>query len=208
MPKTKLDFKKSEPEFYKSSSKEASIVKVPSMTYFMIDGKGNPNTAQSYQDAIQCLYAVSYGLKMKIIKKEQPNKDYIVPPLEGLWYLDDMTEWSMENKDNWKWTMIIRIPDFATQDQIKRCLEIVKQTKNPSSLPNLRIESYHEGLSAQIMHLGPYSEEPSTIKALHEYIKEANYALRGKHHEIYLSDPRKAKPEKLKTIIRQPISMN
>lgn len=199
----KVDFKKELNRLYKSSSKEVVFVDVSKMSFLMVDGAGNPNTAQEYKDAIEALYAVSYALKF-MIKKEKAI-DYVVMPLEGLWWTDDMSKFSVENKDIWKWTSMIMQPEYVTKDLYDKALEQVEKKKNPPALSKIRFESFHEGLSAQIMHIGPFSAEGPTIKKLHNFIKENGYELRGKHHEIYLSDPRRAKPEKMKTVIRQPI---
>ena len=203
--KKKLDYKKEFPEIYKPSLKTPTIIKIPKMTYFMIDGTGDPNTSEEYKDIVQILYNISYTLKMKIIKKETPDKDYVVPPLEGLWYMPKMDEWSMEDKEKWQWTMMIRIPDFIEDTQIKKALKILKETKNPSFFSKLRYEQYDEGTCVQIMYLGPYDEEPPTIKKMHQFAEKNGYILNGHHHEIYLSDPRRIEPERLKTILRQPI---
>ena len=203
--KKKLDYKKEFPEIYKPSLKTPTIIKIPEMTYFMIDGTGDPNTSEEYKDIVQILYNISYTLKMKIIKKETPDKDYVVPPLEGLWYMPKMDEWSMEDKEKWQWTMMIRIPDFIEDTQIKKALKILKETKNPSFFSKLRYEQYDEGTCVQIMYLGPYDEEPPTIKKMHQFAEKNGYILNGHHHEIYLSDPRRIEPERLKTILRQPI---
>lgn len=204
----KLDYKKNFPELYKPSAKKPSIIEVPEMNYFMIDGKGDPNQSTEYKLAIEALYAASYSLKMKIIKKKTPSKDYVVPPLEGLWYMPEMENWSMKEKEKWFWTMMIRIPDFITQQQIKKSMILLKETKNPIAFPKLRHEKYKEGKCAQILYFGSYNEEPETISKLHSYIEDQGYLLKGKHHEIYLNDPRRTKPEKLKTILRQPIEKN
>lgn len=201
----KIDYKKEFPDIYNPSSKEISIITIPPMKFFMIDGKGDPNTSQEFQDAIPVLYGASFTLKMKEIKKKTPTKDYVIPPLEGLWYMPNMKEWSMTDKNKWQWTLMIRIPDFATADQIYRTIEILKQKPNLPSLPKLRIETYNEGLSMQIMHIGPYDAEPPTIAKMHKFAEQNGYKLNGKHHEIYLGDPRKGDPLKIKTILRQPI---
>lgn len=200
---TKVDFKKELKSLYKASPKSAVVVDVPKMNFLIIDGKGDPNTAKEYKDAVEALYAVSYTLKF-MVKKEK-TVDYVVLPLEGLWWVDDMTQFSMENKDEWKWNSMIMQPEYVTEDMISRALEQVKKKKNPPALSKMRFESFHEGLSAQIMHIGPYSAERPTIEKLHNFIRENGHGLRGKHHEIYLSDPRRSAPEKIKTIIRQPI---
>jgi hypothetical protein len=206
MPSTKkFDFKKEYPELYKPSTKIITIINVPTMKFFMIDGVGDPNTSEEYKHAIECLYAVSYALKMKIVKKQTPSKDYVVPPLEGLWYMDDMRNWDVNNKDSWQWTMMIRIPDFVSKNQIERARTIAQESKNPIALPLLYIKEYSEGISVQLMHLGRYDAEAPNIAKMHKYAIDNGYILAGKHHEIYLSDPRKGDPSKRKTILRQPI---
>ncbi len=200
---TKYDYKKAFPYLYNPAS-TPHIIFVPPVKFFMVDGTGNPNKSPSFDSAVQCLYKVSYTLKMKIIKRDMPDNDYIVPPLEGFWYMDDMTKWSYDNKDAWKWTMMIPIPEFVSQNQIEEAKAIVRKT-NLASIDKLRTENYKEGICVQVLYTGPYEEEGPTIKKMHAYAKQYRYKLRGKHHEIYLSDPRKTAPEKLKTILRQPV---
>lgn len=203
----KIDLKKELKHLYNPSTKEISIVDVPKMNFLMIDGKGDPNTSQEYKEAIEALYAVSYSLKF-MIKKGETAIDYVVMPLEGLWWTDDMAQFSTENKGIWKWTAMIMQPEYVTKDLVTKAFEQVEKKKNPPALSKMRFESFHEGLSAQIMHIGPYSAEGPTIKKLHSFIKEKGYEFDGlvqKHHEIYLSDPRRTAPEKMKTIIRQPM---
>ncbi len=199
----KIDFKKELKHLYNPSAKKVEIVDVPMMKFLLIDGAGDPNTAQEYKDAVEALFAVSYALKF-MVKKEK-GVDYGVLPLEGLWWTDDMAQFSMENKDAWKWTSMIMQPEYVTEDLVSKALEQVEKKKNPPALPKIRFESFHEGLSAQIMHIGPYSAEGPTIDRLHSFIKENGYELKGKHHEIYLSDPRRSSPERMKTVIRQPM---
>ena len=202
----KLDFKKELKDFYSGvSAKEFSIVDVPPLQFLMIDGQGYPGTSQEYQDAMQALYPLSYTLKFMGKKK---GKDYVVMPLEGLWWAKDMdvfTEAFMERKDEWLWTSMIMQPDIITKEMVEKAIEEVKRKKDPPALSKVRFETYSEGLSAQIMYFGPFSEEGPTIERLHDFIKNQGYELRGKHHEIYLSDPRRTKPERLKTVIRQPM---
>ena len=200
---TKIDFKKELRHLYNPSAKKVEIVDVPMMKFLMIDGSGDPNTAQEYKDAVEALFAVSYALKF-MVKKEK-RVDYGVLPLEGLWWTDDMAQFSMENKDAWKWTSMIMQPEYVTEDFVSKALEQVKKKKNPPALPKIRFKRFHEGLSAQIMHIGSYSAEGPTIDRLHSFIKENGYELKGKHHEIYLSDPRRSSPERMKTVIRQPM---
>ena len=203
---TKIDFKKELKDLYSGvSAKEFSIVDVPPLNFLMIDGHGYPDTSQEYQDAMMTLYPLSYTLKFMAKKI---GKDYVVMPLEGLWWAKDMgvfTEAFMERKDEWLWTSMIMQPDFITPEMVDKAIEDMKKKKTPPALSKVRFETFTEGLSAQILYFGSYSEEGPTIKRMHNFIKDQGHKLVGKHHEIYLSDPRRTKPERLKTIIRQPI---
>jgi hypothetical protein len=199
----KIDYKKELKHLYNPSPKEVQIVDVPKMNFFLIDGAGDPNTSQEFSNAVEVLYSLSYTLKFMIKKEWEIN--YTVMPLEGLWWTDNMSEFSLEDKSNWKWTVMIMQPDFVTNNLFEQVVRQVEKKKNPPALSKARFESYHEGLSAQIMHIGPYSAEGPTIAKLHNFIREKHYKPRGKHHEIYLSDPRRAAPEKMKTVLRQPI---
>jgi hypothetical protein len=200
----KVDFRKELKSLYYPSSKQVEQVKVPKMNYIMVDGKGDPNTSQQYQQAVEALFAVSYSLKF-MVKKGKQALDYAVMPLEGQWWSLDMANFSLGPKDDWLWNSMIMQPHFVDDSLFRQAVAQVAK-KNLPSLSKLRFESLHEGLCAQIMHLGPYSEEKPTIEKLHSCIKQNGYVLSGRHHEIYLSDPRKSAPEKMKTIIRQPIS--
>lgn len=199
----KLDLKKTNKECYAPSHKQPSIVDVPTYNFIMLDGHGNPNTHPDYAEVVSALYQFAYALKFHI--KKTQGSDYAVMPLEGLWWIAEGLSFSSDNKDDWEWTMMIVQPAMVTDEHIH---EIRKQlaVKKPSSwLEKLRYEPYTEGLSVQIMHIGPYNTEATNIQLMHKFAQTHGYALRGKHHEIYLSDPRRTQPEKLKTIIRQPI---
>jgi hypothetical protein len=201
----KIDYKKELKPLYRASAKKVEIVEVPRMNFLMIDGAGDPNTSQKFQEAVEALFSVSYTLKF-MIKKGELGVDYGVLPLEGLWWADDMSQFSAQNKENWKWTLMIRQPAHVTTDLVRGAIEQVKKKKKATAAPGLRFEAFSEGSSAQVMHIGPFSEEGPTIERLHQFIEENDFNLSGKHHEIYLSDFRRAAPEKLKTIIRQPIA--
>jgi len=201
----KIDFKKELKHLYKASGKKVYIVEVPQMNFLMIDGEGDPNTSQSFQDAIDVLYPLSYTLKF-MVKRGGMEIDYGVLPLEGLWCADDMSRFSVENKQNWKWTLMIMQPEFISKEMVAKATEEVRKKKNPVALPSVRFESFAEVKAAQIMHIGPFSEEGPTIEKVHSFIEENGSQRIGKHHEIYLSDIRRAAPEKWKTIIRQPMS--
>lgn len=200
----KLDIKKQMKDLYHPSAKNISEVTVPEFQYLMIDGTGDPNKSQYFEEAVNALYSVSYTLKF-MIKKGERKIDYGVMPLEGLWWCDDMNQFNVDNKEIWKWTVMIMQPDFISEDEIKEAIKIAKAKKDIPAIDNLRIEKFNEGTSLQITHIGPFSEEGPTVEKLHNYLKENKYDFNGKHHEIYLSDIRKAAPEKWKTVLRQPV---
>jgi len=199
----KIDLKKDLKDLYQPSAKEVELVRVPKFNYLMIDGEGDPNNSQPFQEATQALYAVAYTLKF-MIKKEK-SVDYPVMSLDGLWWVEDMSQFSMENRAAWKWTLMILQPAVVTKTLFSKALKQAREKKGLAALAKIRLEPYTEGLSVQIMHIGPYAEEAPTIQKLHAAARQRGCELRGKHHEIYLGDPRKTKPEKLKTVIRQPI---
>lgn len=200
----KIDFKKELKHLYKPTAKKVDIVDVSKMNYLMIDGEGNPNENQFFQDAIEALFGLSYTIKF-IIKKGKMQIDYGVMPLEGLWWVDDMSKFSIDDKDSWKWTLMIMQPEYVTKEIVKAAISQLTEKKNPLALPMLRFEAFKEGKAAQIMHLGPFSEEGPTIEKIHSFIDDNNKKRTGKHHEIYLSDRRRAAPKNYKTIIRQPM---
>jgi len=204
----KVDFKKKLKHLYNTSAKEVSLVDVPEMNFVMIEGSGDPNTAQEYQEAIQVLYSLSYAIKF-MIKKNQ-EIDYGVMPLEGLWWTDDMSQFSVTNKDIWRWTAMIMQPEYVNPTIYQDACLQVERKKKLSGIKKARFQSFHEGKAVQIMHVGPFSTEGPTIEQLHVYGRDHGYNFDGltqKHHEIYLNDFRKTSPDKLKTIIRQPINI-
>lgn len=202
----KIDLKKQLKHLYNPSLKQKTAVDVPKMNFLMIDGQGDPNTSEAYQNAVEALFAVSYAIKL-MIKKSEIAADYTVMPLEGLWWVDDMTQFSLVDKDAWKWTSMIMQPEYVTEELFKEARIQIEKKKGLAALSEIRFEAFHEGQAAQIMYIGPYAEEEApTIEKIHNFIKEQGNNLRGRHHEIYLSDPRRTAPEKLKTIIRQPFA--
>ena len=199
-----IDLKKVYREHYTARVGKPALVEVPSRPFLMIDGQGDPNTAPEYADAVAALYPLAYGLRAAI--KKETGDGYTVMPLEGLWWVDDMSTFSVERKGEWKWTMMICQPDVVTADLAAEVLPEVTAKKGLASGHKVRFEVYEEGRAAQVMHIGPYAEEEPTIAGLHEFIAEQGLLRSGLHHEIYLGDPRKADPAKLKTIIRQPVA--
>lgn len=199
----KLDLKKVHKDIYAPSAKKVNWLDLGPMNYLMIDGIGAPEGAE-YQRVVQALYAVSYTLKFQI--KKSGGQDYAVMPLEGLWWADDMAYFTTDyDKSKWKWTMMIRQPDFISQADIDGALEAVAAKKEPPNIDGIRFECFTEGAVCQILHVGPFSEEGPTVERLHGEIETAGKSLRAKHHEIYLSDIRRAAPEKWRTILRQPV---
>ncbi|MEN8614143.1 GyrI-like domain-containing protein [Dehalogenimonas sp. THU2] len=201
----KLDLKKELKHLFNPPQKEPVIVDVPPMNYLMIDGRGQPDGPEAVA-AIETLYPVAYTLKFTV-KKEQ-GIDYGVMPLEGLWWSDDMTDFLEGRRDRWQWTYMIMHPEFITAAMVEKAIDEVRRKKNPAAIGKVKFESLAEGKAAQIMHIGPYSEEGPNILKLHAFIHDAGLSFDGqiqKHHEIYLSDPRRTAPDKWKTIIRQPV---
>ena len=199
---TKLDWKKDCKELYFPPARPV-IVDVPPVNYLMIDGHGDPNTSQVYKEAVEALFSLAYTLKFAIKKAE--GVDYAVYPSEGLWWTPDMADFSTSRKQDWDWTMMIAQPEVVSGEWVERARAEALKKKGLPMLERVRFETYHEGLSAQLMHTGPYAAEGPNIARLHEFIAAQGGTLRGKHHEIYLSDFRRTAPEKLKTVIRQPM---
>jgi len=198
----KLDLKKELKHLYQPSTKEVARVEVPAMNYLMIDGEGDPNTSQAFKDAVEALFSLSYTLKF-MVKKGATGLDYGVMPLEGLWWADDMSAFTEGDKSNWKWTAMIMQPDVITGELVAAAIADVRKKRNPAALPKVRFETWSEGVCAQIMHIGPFTEEGPTIEKVHSFIDACGCKRTGKHHEIYLSDIRKADPAKWKTVVRQ-----
>jgi hypothetical protein len=186
----------------------AKVVDVPPMSFAMIDGKGDPNTSAEYRAAVEALFTLSYSLKFAI--KRSGGADYKVSPLEGLWWAQDWTAFTLGDRSSWEWTAMIRQPADVSAELFRRIADEVATKKHLVAIDRVRLETFTEGLAVQVLHVGPYSAEGPTIEALHTYLAEQGYRFDGarhKHHEIYLSDPRRAAPEKLRTIIRQPVAV-
>lgn len=200
----KVDFRKSLKGLYSGSTKDFVLVDVPETRYLMIDGEGDPNTARSYKDAIETLYPVAYAIKFA--SKLGLGRDYVVPPLEALWWAAEMEDFIERRKDRWLWTVMLMLPGWIEPEFATDCIEPVRQKKRPPALAKLRIEALHEGPSVQILHVGAYDDEgPVLARMHHDFMPSKNLTFNGRHHEIYLSDARKTPPDKLKTILRQPV---
>mgnify|MGYP000966789839 CR=1 FL=1 len=180
------------------------LIDVPTMNYLMIDGHGDPNTVKAYKDAVEALFSLSYAIKFSI--KKEMAIDYSVFPSEGLWWVEDMEQFTTDDKSSWDWTMMIAQPDPVDNERVELIRsEVMKKKKELDALEQVRFESFHEGSAVQLMHIGPYSAEGPNIARMHAFIHENGYKVNGKHHEIYLSDVRRTAPEKLKTVLRQPV---
>jgi hypothetical protein len=193
-------------QLYKAGT-DPRFVEMPAMTFLMIDGAGDPNTTAAYPDAVAAPYALAYALKFAL--KKSAGLDYRVAPLEGLWWADDMAAFSMERKGDWWWTLMITQPPAVTRALVDAVREEVRRKKVLPALGRVRLASFAEGRAAQVLHRGPYAAEGPAIERLHRFIRERGETFDGrrqKHHEIYLSDPTRAAPERLRTILRQPVA--
>ena len=199
----KIDLKKDLKPLYSPSAKTVVQIDVPTFKYLMIDGRGDPNTSPLYAQAVEALFSVSYTVKF-MVKKGPQQLDYGVMPLEGLWWADDMSAFASNDKSAWQWTMMIMQPSFVADQIIEAAIVQVKEKKGLAAVDQLRLENFTEGRCAQILHIGPFSAEGPTVERLHAFV-DAQSGRTGKHHEIYLSDIRRADPSKWKTIIRQPM---
>jgi hypothetical protein len=198
----KLDVKRDMKALYNPSRIEFSIVDVPPMKFIMLDGHGNPNNNPVYEETVGTLNALAYALKFAL---KPLGFEFSVAPLEGLWWMPDMNDFTVINKDRWDWTMMIMQPEQVTGDLFETTCAEVKRKKGLSMADKARLLTFGEGSSVQILYLGAYADEGPTIARMHEFIRDAGYVTNGKHHEIYLGDPRRTAPEKLKTILRQPV---
>jgi len=208
-----FDYKKEYKDLYLPGQKP-SIIKVPEMIFIMADGKGDPNTGAEYKNALEVLYGLSYSIKMSKMSGTQPSGyfEYVVPPLEGLWWGGDdcFDGTNIVDKNKFCWTAMIRQPEFVTTEVFEEAKRVLNKKKPQLDLSLARRTSFAEGLCAQIMHIGSYDDEPATIHVMTQFIAESGYRCDisddRRHHEIYLSDPRKTAAHKLKTVIRHPIA--
>lgn len=198
----KLDLKKTRKALFTASHNRFAPVVVPPVSYLMVDGHGDPNTACEYRRAVESLYATAYTLKFSCKAKGQ---DFVVAPLEGLWSAPDPASFTARRKDEWDWTMMIMVPDYVDDEAFGTATARAREKLGTLS-ESLRLESLAEGLCLQALHLGSYDDEGPLLAALHgDIMPSGGYDFAGRHHEVYLGDPRKTVPEKLKTIIRQPV---
>lgn len=200
----KIDFKKTLKHLFNPGIRGFHIVEVPKMNFLMVNGIGDPNVSERYQQAVEGLYSMSYGIKFALKSQET---DYIVPPLEGLWWMDNMEDFTLVNRPLWEWTMMIMQPDWVTNKLVEKVKVSVFKKKKLPIIPDIRFKPYAEGKAVQILYTGEYKDEAPTIAMMHDFINDNGYLPDGKHHEIYLGDPRKTSPDKLQTILRQPVRL-
>jgi hypothetical protein len=201
----KIDFK-TEIDAYRARHGRFSVVDVPDLQYLMIDGHGDPNTTRAFTDAAEALYPLAY--RLKFASKRTLGRDYIVMPLEGLWWADDMDAFTASrDKSQWDWTLMIMVPDWIDQDMFADTTEQIGAKDRPRRLHEVRLGWLSEGRCVQTLHVGSYDDEAEVLARMHhEFIPDNGLRMVGKHHEIYLSDSRKVAPERLRTILRQPVS--
>jgi len=201
----KLDLRKDLKPLYTASAKKGVLVEVPRMKFLMIDGSGHPNGNPLVQQSMEALFGVAYTLKFS--SKLGPQKlDWTMLPPEAIWWLEGSECYEKADKSAWRWTLMIAQPDAVTSAMVRQAKKTLKEKKNPARVDDVRLESFREGRSAQILHIGPYGAVLPAIEKLHAFAAENGYKAAGRHHEIYFSDPRRTKPDKLKTIIRLPVS--
>ncbi|MGW5671985.1 GyrI-like domain-containing protein [Micromonospora sp. NPDC003776] len=202
---TRSDIKRERKDLYAPRADSFQLVEVPALPFLMVDGAGDPNTAQSYQDAVAALYAVSYALKFA--GRQALGRDHVVAPLEGLWSADDPAAFVTRAKGEWRWTMMITQPEWITGAMVDEAVRLTASRKHLPAADRLRFEPYAEGLSVQVLHVGSYDDEGPVLAGLHHEFMPANgLTFNGPHHEIYLSDPRRTEPAKLRTVLRQPVT--
>lgn len=201
---TKVDLKK-RISAYSAAAGQVDVIDVPPLQYLMVDGHGDPNTSTAFRDAVTSVYPLAY--KLKFASKEQHAHDYTVPPLEALWWAEDMSAFTADrDKSRWDWTVMLLVPDWLGPDDVERA-RVAAVRNHPPALDRVRFEGLEEGLCVQTLHLGPYDDEGPVLETMHhDVIPARGLQLRGKHHEIYLNDPRRTAPAGLKTILRQPVT--
>jgi hypothetical protein len=192
---------------YHARGDEIRLLQVPPLQYLMIDGQGDPNTSPEYAEALRVLYPFAFALKFA--SKEHLGRDYVVPPLEGLWWAEDMAAFTTSrNKSAWSWTVMLMTPSWLTAEHLAAARDTVASKKPSLPLERVRVEVLEEGLSAQTLHVGSFEDEGLVLADLHEhFIPQHGLVMTGRHHEIYLSDPRRTAPSNLKTILRQPVQL-
>lgn len=200
----KVDFKK-QLDSYQAKRGQFRVLDVPEMNYLMVDGQGDPNTSPVFAAALEALYPVAY--KLKFASKNELGRDYVAPPVEALWWAEEMTAFTTRrDKSQWSWTVMLMVPEWLNHENVTAAMDIVKSKKPPARIDDVRYESLTEGLCVQTLHIGSFDDEGPVLDEMHQqFIPDNGLAMTGIHHEIYFSDFRKTAPEKLRTLLRQPV---
>jgi hypothetical protein len=199
----KLDIRKELKSLYSPSAKETELVRIPRFNFLMIDGEGPPETKE-FHEAIQAIYNAAYTIKFKF--KFEKNIDFPMMALEGLWWVKQGTPFQIGKREDWCWTLMILQPKIVTRTSLKQAVRKIREKKEVPALDKIHLDSFAEGLSVQMLHIGPYADEPATMEKIEEFSAQRGLTASGKHHEIYISDPRRVKPEKMKTILRHAVT--
>lgn len=201
---TKVDLKRTIPS-YRAPRGAFEVVEVPPLRYLMVDGHGDPNTTAQYADAVAALFGTAY--RLKFLSKTELGRDYVVMPLEGLWWSDDMATFTTSrDKSRWSWTMMILVPEWIEEVHVERARRAAAEKGDSAALGSLRLGDLAEGTCVQTLHVGSYDDEAPVLADMHErFIPAHGLRMTGRHHEIYLTDPRRSAPERLRTILRQPV---
>ncbi len=203
----KIDFKQTDKAWYLPSAKAAGLVHLPALPFLMVDGRGHPGQSEEFQPSIEALYSSAYTLKFMFRNGPKPAgwADFVVPPLESLWWMQDGGDFDVDRPADWRWTLMIRVPDFITSAMLEDARNQLRRKKTLPALDGLRLETFEEGKAVQILHIGPYDQEGPAVAQLHAFAAANGLTFCGKHHEIYLSSPGRTAPEKLKTVVRYPV---
>ncbi|MFW5786478.1 MAG: GyrI-like domain-containing protein [bacterium] len=185
-----------------TARRKPQVVELSPATYVMIEGTGDPSNTREFEEKTQLLHNLVGRIRTI---GGSGDRNLAVPPLEALWWTENPEDFSLQNRDLWKWTAMLMVPDFVTRDDFERARESLTHGRDDDALVALRLGTLQEGLCVQVLHVGPYSEEGATLRLLNDFMESRGYRTRGKHHEVYLGNPRKVAPEKLRTIVRRPV---
>ena len=183
---------------------QPALVEVPTISYLMVDGHGDPNGSQTFKQGVEALYAVAYALKFRV-RKLPDGIDFAVMPLEGLWWIPNARVWDFDDKSDWDWTLMVAQPPIVTPELVSEAIAAVRGKKKLRALDDVRFEPFDEGRCAQVLHRGPFAAERPTLERLYDFVKREGFMPVGKHHEVYLTDPQRTAPARMRTIVRQPV---
>ncbi len=203
MSPQRYDVKRELRQLYAPKNTDWALVDVPAQQFIAVDGRGDPNTSTEYANAVEALYSVAYAIKFA---SKREGRDLVVGPLEGLWWADEPEVFTARAKDSWHWRMLISQPGWITEEAIAEAKRLTAAKKDLPAIADVRREVLHEGISAQVLHIGPYDDEGPVLARLHgEWLRANGLRMTGLHHEVYVGDPRRSEPAKLRTVLRQPV---